>query len=139
MADNTYAVPPSFPNGLNLALLIQEMPTVWPADVFPAEYSANGKIAEPDGITTGQLLIVTDRALTVPENDDALAHFLVHAGGTSAVGTRIIDLPDPATTDLGLSLFVVDAPRDPPIGGFGTMLYADGTNWRRFADDAVIV
>lgn len=139
MADNTYAVPPNFPNGLNLNLLIQEMPTIWPADVFPASYSANGKPSEPDGITSGQLLIVTARILTVPENDDALAHFQLHTGGTAAVGRRLVDLPAAADAEPGLSLFVVDAPRDPPIGGFGTMLYADGTNWRRFADDVVIV
>lgn len=136
---NTYAVPPNFPNGLNVDLLVTEMPGVWPADVFPVTYVANGRSTEPLGITTGQLVIDTARVLTVPENNDALAHFQTHAGGTGAVGLTIAFLQDPALSDPGLILFVVDAPRNPPIGGFGTLLFADGTNWRRVSDDVIIV
>lgn len=139
MATNTYPVPPNFPNGLNLDLLITEMPGVWPADVFPASYTANGRSTEPFGITTGQLVIETARVLTVPENDAALSHFQVHAGGTGAVGLTIAFLENPATVEPGLILYVVDAPRNPPIGGFGTVLFADGVNWRRVSDDVIIV
>lgn len=139
MATNTYPVPPNFPNGLNLDLLITEMPTVWPADVFPATYTANGRPSEPNGITTGTLWIQTARVLTVAEDAAALAHFQVHAGGTGAVGLRIAFLEDPSLVEPGLILFVVDAPRNPPIGGFGTVLFADGINWRRVSDDVIIV
>lgn len=139
MATNIYPVPTDFPNGLNLDLLITEMPSVWPADVFPAEYTANGKSREPDGITTGILTIETDRALTIAENNDALAHFQVHAGGTAKVGLTLAFLQPPSSVPPGLMLYVTDAPRSPPIGGVGTMLFADGTNWRRVSDDVIIV
>lgn len=137
MATNTYPVPGTFPNGLNIDLLAQEMPAVWPPDLFPAEYSANGRPGEPNGITTGILEIETPRALTTPENDAALAHFLIHAGGTATPGTRLADLAPPGQGAQGRWQYVVDAPRQG--AGVGTMLYDDGTNWRRGTDDGVIV
>lgn len=137
MATNSYAVPPNFPSGLNIDLLAQEMPTVWPADLLPASYSADGRPGEPNGITTGILEIETQRALTVSENDAALAHFLTHAGGTARPGTRLVDLAPPGQGAQGRWQYVVDAPQQG--AGSGAMLYDDGVNWRRGTDGAIIV
>lgn len=135
MAINIYAVAPNFPAGLSLVLLVREMRAVWPADLHMSEYSH--RRGRP-GSATGTLEIETPRVLTAPEEAAALAHFQVHAGGTAPVGIMLAELPG-AAERMGGAVFVSDAARKPgPNGGNGTMLYSDGANWRRFADDEVM-
>lgn len=137
MAINNYPVATDFANGLLLDLLTQEMPAVWPSDVFPAQYSAAG----PPGsvINTGNLKIETARILTSQENQDALNHFQVHnpADGVPA-GVTIATLPPPTMPGAGVLFFVSDLAQG--VGpGMGTMAYSNGTEWRRVSDDALVV
>ena len=136
MADNTYPIAPNFPNGLNLDVLIQEMPTVWPADLFPAIYVARGRPG-PTGITSGSLQIETPRALTTSENDDAEAHFQVHAGGNVVPPLQGSQLP--AASDVpGTWTFLADEPKSPNGNGtLGTMVYSDGENWLTISDNKI--
>lgn len=134
MAKNTYQIASDFPNGLNPDVLIQEMPDVWPADLFPAVYEARGRPG-PTGITSGTLQIETPRELTTSENDDALAHFQVHAGGSVVPPLKGSQLP--AASDVkGTWTFLADEPQS-RNGGIGCMVYSDGTNWRRISDDTI--
>lgn len=136
MINNVYPIGPSFPSGVKLDLLIQEMPSVWPADLFPSEYTARGKPGPTGVITAGTLEIVTPRVLTAGEEAGAEAHFLLHDPTAPVAGGFLIaDLPPP--TLAGLSVYVRDLDR--AIGpGVGTMAYSDGIAWRRFADDALV-
>jgi hypothetical protein len=134
MADNNYPIAPLFPKGLLLDLLIQEMPTVWPADLFPAGYTTNGP---PRGTqTSGALTITTPRDLTSDENTDALNQFAVHDPDDGVpVGLTMATLPDPSPA--GQVQYVRDLARatGPDVG---TMAYSNGIEWRRFSDDALI-
>lgn len=135
MATNTYTIAPNFPNGLLLDLLIQQMPAVWPSDLFPAGYTVNGPPFST--VTAGVLVIETPRVLTVQENTDALNQFQIHDPGDGIPpGVTIATLPPPTTA--GLMMYVSDLARgtDP---GAGTMAYANGTQWRRVSDDFLVV
>lgn len=131
---NNYPIAPLFPNGLLLNLLIQQMPNVWPADLFPAEYSVKG--AANAVITAGTLKVETVRVLTPQEQADALNHFAIHnpADGVPA-GVTIATLPEP--TIAGVWFFVSDLERSTGPGA-GTMAYSNGTEWRRGTDDALV-
>lgn len=134
MANNNYPIVSNFPNGLLLDLLIQEMPTVWPADLFPASYVTNGP---PRGTqTSGQLTIETPRDLTAQENTDALNHFAVHDPDDGVpVGLTMATLPDPSPA--GQLQYVRDLARATGPD-FGTMAYSNDIEWRRVADDALV-
>lgn len=138
MGDSTYKVKPRFPNGLNLDLLIQEMPTVWPKDLFPAQYSVDARKSGPKGLTRGTLTIETPRDITADERAAAITHFSTHAGGTAEVGTRIQDLRPPGKGPLGRMVYVVDAPWGDG-GAVGCHLYDDGTSWRRTSDHGKVL
>ena len=136
MANNNYPIAANFPNGLNLDVLIQEMPSVWPADLFPAVYLARGRPG-PTGITSGSLQIETPRALTTSEDDDALAHFLVHAGGSEVPNLKGFQLPA-ASDAKGTWTFLADEPKSPNGNGtLGTMVYSDGENWLTISDNKI--
>ena len=137
MANNTYPVATKFPNGLNLDALIREMPSIWPADLFPAVYQVRGGRPGPAGITSGSLKIETPRALTTSENDDAEAHFQAHAGGNDAPILRGSELPA-ASDAKGTWTFLADEPQS-GSSELGTMVYSDGTNWRRVSDNTISV
>ena len=134
MAKNTYPIATNFPNGLNIDVLIQEMPSVWPADLFPAIYIARGRPG-PTGITSGSLEIETPRELTTTETEDALDHFLVHAGGIETPPLKGSQLPA-ASDARGTWTFLTDEPQS-QNGAVGTMVYSDGVNWRRISDDNI--
>lgn len=140
MTTNTYPINTKFPNGLNLNLLIREMHVVWPADLQPAEFTVHGG-GRPGGtgFITGTLTIETPRALTAQENTDAEVHFFVHVGSDLPTGTVLATLQPPGQGPVGRAVYVEDAAKagNGPTGN-GTMLYTDGTNWRRFSDDEVI-
>ncbi len=135
MANNVYPIAPGFPLGLNLDLLIQKMPSVWPSDLFPAEYIARGKPGPTGIITAGTLDIVTPRPPTTGEQADAEAHFLLHNPTDAvALGFLVAELPTPTQV---MMVYVRDLDRA-TSPGVGTMAYSNGTEWRRFADDAVV-
>lgn len=135
MAINVYPIAPSFPAGLNLDLLIQKMPSVWPPDLFPAEYIAHGKPGPTGVITAGALDIVTPRVLTAGEQADAEAHFLAHNPTDAvALGFLVAELPPPTPA---MTVYVRDLARATGPG-VGTMAYCNGTEWRRISDDAVV-
>ena len=135
MATNNYQIQTDFPNGLLLDLLIQQMPAVWPADLFPAGYAVRGP---PRGvITSGLLEIVTPRDLTPDENTDALARFATHDPADGAPrGVTIATLPSPISA--GDLQFVSDL-NHATGPGIGTMAYSNGVEWRRVSDDALVV
>ena len=74
MAISKFRVNLFFPNGLNLDVLIREMPTVWPEDLFPAQYGVNARKSGPRGVTRGLLEIETPRAITEAESAAATTH-----------------------------------------------------------------
>lgn len=137
MFTNIYPVAPHFPNGLNLAVLKLEMPTIWPADLALINYTLNAKPSGPTGVTAGVLRIDTPRLLTNDEEIDAKAHFLVHAGGVERPGQRGSQLP-PAIDSRGTWTFIADEPQS-DTSDLGTMVYSDGKNWLRVSDNAIAV
>lgn len=134
MALNRYPVAVNFPNGLLLDLLIQEMPDVWPASVFPVGYAVDGRPRKT--LTAGLLEIETARELTAGENGDAIAQFILHNPANGAPqGVTRATLP-PASV-AGDTIFISDLDRATGPGA-GTMAYSDGIAWRRVADDELV-
>lgn len=134
MANNTYPIAPNFPNGLLLDLLIQQMPAVWPADLFPSEYTVNGPPFST--VNSGTLIIETPRVITAQENADALAQFTIHDpadGLPFGLTIATLPAPDPA----GNVQFVRDLARATGPG-LGTMAYSNGVEWRRMSDDSLV-
>lgn len=135
MVDTTnYSVPPVFPNGVLIGQLQVEMVSVWPGDLFPIAFSANGSPGTGGVITSGTLTVETQRALTVPEANDALAHFLTHLPIIGALGgvmaSQLI-----AGVFQGQTVYVIDEARQG--AGMGVLCYWDGTTrkWMRVRDD----
>lgn len=135
MFSNIYPVAPNFPNGLNLPVLKLELPSVWPADLRRINYTLNARPSGPNGVTAGVLTIDTPRELTRDEDTAAKNHFQTHAGGRVKPGLRGSQLP-PASESRGIWTFVADEPQSGG-GVLGTMVYSDGTNWRRISDDVI--
>lgn len=136
MANNIYAVPPNFPNGLLLNLLITQLPGVWPSDLFPVIPTLNGRATSV--VTTGTLELDTARVVSLQENADALALFAVHNPATDQAlpGLTIAQLPPPSPA--GQQEYVRDLDRTTGPG-VGTMAYSDGSAWRRSTDDVLVV
>lgn len=134
MARNLYPVSSNFPIGLNQNLLATQMPSVWPADAFPADYTTNGRPGQT--VTTGTLVINTSRELTPAENAAAVAFFQTHdPNDATPLGTTIAELPIGAPA--GTSAYVRDLPRATGPGD-GAMAYSDGQVWRRFSNDLAL-
>lgn len=132
MADNNYDIAVVFPIGLLLNRLIQEIPTVWPADLLPALYTQDGRPFVT--VVAGNLLIETPRALAGTENADALALFLLH-DPTLGLFRGITLLTRPAPEVGGLH-YVRDGPKQG--GGLGALEYSDGLVWRQLSNDAIV-
>lgn len=139
MADNNYAVAPNFPLGVILDQLVESLPTVWPPDLFPLTTIHRGKPAAGGLITAGSILITTQRALTTPENDDALAFFQTFVPAVDAQG-GVLEAQLGAGGFNGETAFVLDEPRQGNSSS-GVLCYWDGRDrtWRRIRDDGLVV
>jgi len=139
MVDNLYAVAPNFPVGVLLSQLKLEMPVVWTdSAIFPITMVHRGGSGTGGVITTGNITIMTQRALTTPENDAALAHFQTHVPVLGAIGgINTADLGEGSFN--GAVAYVLDQARqgNGSTGGFATWDGRDRT-WRRVRDDVVI-
>lgn len=137
MVDNTYAVPPNFPVGVLMSQLKQELVGVWPGDVFPLTMLSRTKPGAGGVVTSGSIVISTQRVLTAPEDAAALAFFPTHvpvlgAGGGVTAANLIAGIYQ------GEQVFVSDEPRQG--GGVGVVCYWDGLDrtWRRIRDDVAV-
>lgn len=129
-----YTVSTVFPNGVLIGQLQVEMVAVWPGDLFPISFTSNGSPGTGGVITTGQLTVETQRALTIDEADDAIAHFLTHDPVIGAQGgVMVSDLI--AGVFNGQTIYVIDESRQG--AGMGVLCYWDGSTrkWMRIRDD----
>lgn len=136
-----FDVPTSFPNGLNLRLLVKQMHDEWSSDLRDCDFTANGKPSPTNGIQSGTLLICTKRALTADDISSANAIFIKHVGApTSVIPGRTLDSLMAANKAVRHPPVVVsDVERMAgPNGGMGALVYSDGSNWRRASDDTIV-
>lgn len=138
MTDNSYAVAPNFPQGVILDQLTEEMPSVWPGDVFPISTLHRGKPGAGWLISAGSIVITTARVLTTPENDAALAHFQLHVPVVDGQG-GMNEAQLGAGHFNGETAFVLDEPRQGNATS-GVVCYWDGRDrtWRRIRDDVLV-
>ncbi len=138
MADNIYTVAPNFPVGCLLSQLAGEMPSVWPADLFPMATIRRSGGAPGEVLTTGTINLTTQRALVGSENADALAHFQLHVPVVGAAG-GILTADLTAGVYQGEMVYVSDEQRQGNTTS-GVICYWDGTDrtWRRVRDDASV-
>ena len=137
MVANNYSIPPNFPVGVIPGQLLDYMVPVWPADVFPISTITRTK-PDPNGIvTTGVLLIETQRDLTVQENSDAIDAFLLFVP-TVNIGGGLQTAQLEAARRNGQTVYVVDASRQG--AGTGVLCYWDvgDRTWRRVRDDVSV-
>ena len=134
MTEYRYPVASTFPAGLNLCFLIEELYAAWPADLGQTSFTIHGK-KPPGGYRAGVLILETPRDLVAVEETSAASVFASHAGGDEhMVGASLASLP-PVKAAAGSVQFVRDVERLPNAGGQGTMVYSDGAVWRRVSND----